>query len=120
MALLRTHEVGRVAWETAQGPVILPVAYAWQDGVVGFRTADRGTLATLAQPTEVAFQIDDYDVGTATGWSVLMTATTSRETVPGAVARWHELLPAPWAPGDRDWVIVLTPDSVSGRIVARA
>ncbi|WP_432557449.1 pyridoxamine 5'-phosphate oxidase family protein [Granulicoccus sp. GXG6511] len=120
MALLRTHQIGRVAWEAAKGPVILPVAYAWSDGLIAFRTAAGSALAELATPTDVAFQIDEFDVETATGWSVLMSATTTRVTSPEEIVSWHDLLPEPWAPGGRDWVIRLTPRSISGRVVARA
>lgn len=119
-ALLRTHQVGRVAWDTPEGPVILPVAYAWHDGLIAFRTADWGSLAELAIPTDVAFQIDDFDAETASGWSVLMRAVTTVVTKDEELVRWQALLPAPWAPGPRELVIRLTPRSVSGRVVLRA
>lgn len=119
MDLLRTHQVGRVAWETAAGPVILPVAYAWSDGLIAFRTAGSGPLAQLATPTDVAFQIDEFEVETATGWSVLLRATTARVTAPEETAAWQRLLPEPWAPGERDLIIRLTPRSISGRVVVR-
>lgn len=119
MELLRTHQVGRVAWASSSGPVILPVAYAWSDGLIAFRTAGDGVLSELATPTDVAFQIDEFDVETATGWSVLLRATTARVIAQEETASWHRLL-SPWAPGHRDLVIRLTPRSVSGRIVMRA
>lgn len=117
--LLRTHQVGRIAWEGAEGPVILPVAYAWRCGAVAFRTADWGALAALAAETEVAFQIDEFDVGTATGWSVLVRARSRAVTESTEVVGWLTLLPDPWAPGTREILIRLDPISVTGRAVAR-
>ncbi|MDO5682801.1 MAG: pyridoxamine 5'-phosphate oxidase family protein [Propionibacteriaceae bacterium] len=119
VALLRTHHIGRVAWESAHGPVILPVAYAWRAGEMAFRTATDSPLGDLVTPREVAFQIDDYDIETATGWSVLVSATTAQVIADDDLAAWQELLPEPWAPGNRDCVIRLTPRTLSGRAVSR-
>lgn len=116
--LLRTHQVGRVAWISAEGPVILPVAYAWREGAIGFRTADWGVLASLATATKVAFQIDDLEGPTATGWSVLVRATSAAITESTEIVGWLTLLPDPWAPGDREMLIRLEPVSVTGRVVA--
>lgn len=117
--LLRTHQVGRVAWDSAEGPVILPVAYAWRDGAIAFRTADFGALAALVNQTDVAFQIDEFDMATATGWSVLVRATSSAVTQATEIVGWLTRLPAPWAPGDREILIRLDPVSVTGRVVSR-
>jgi nitroimidazol reductase NimA-like FMN-containing flavoprotein (pyridoxamine 5'-phosphate oxidase superfamily) len=117
--LLRTNEVGRVAWNRADGPVILPVAYAYADRAVAFSTAEDGLLAELASGGAVAFQIDEFDVGTGTGWSVLVRATAARITDPGEIAAWDRRLPTPWAPGPRHVMIRLDPVAVTGRIVVR-
>lgn len=118
--LLRTHEVGRVAWDGPDGPVILPVAYAYSDGLVAFRTAAAGVLARLAEATDVAFQIDDFDIDTATGWSVMMRARSRAVTDTAERERWREALPVPWASGARDLVIRLDPVELTGRVVVRS
>ncbi|MDO5500408.1 MAG: pyridoxamine 5'-phosphate oxidase family protein [Propionibacteriaceae bacterium] len=117
--LLRTHQVGRIAWESHSGPAILPVAYAWCEGLIAFRTADWGLLAELATPTDVAFQIDEFEVDTASGWAVMLRAVTKAVTKPEEVVCWQRLLPVPWAPGSRELIIRLTPRSASGRVVVR-
>jgi len=52
--LLTEHSIGRVAWQAAEGPQILPVTYAWFEGTVAFRTSPYGMLSELMRPTEVA------------------------------------------------------------------
>jgi hypothetical protein len=37
--LLASQSVGRVAWQAADGPQILPVTYAWYEGTIIFRTS---------------------------------------------------------------------------------
>lgn len=117
--LLRTHEVGRIAWNSSEGPVILPVAYAFDRDSVAFRTAVHGLLSELANPTDIAFQVDEFDVETATGWSVLVRAISAAVTEPGEVGHWLNRLPTPWAPGPRDLVIRLDPVQLSGRMIVR-
>lgn len=117
--LLRTHEVGRVGWTSVEGPVILPVAYAFARGALAFRTAPTGRLAELADRTDAAFQVDEFDVGTATGWSVLVRAVSTRVTEPSEVVDWLNRLPVPWAPGSREVVIRLDPVRLTGRTIVR-
>ena len=71
--LLRTGGVGRVAWQdNAEGLTVLPVNYRVIGDSVVFRTSAASTLARLAKPTRVAFQVDEIDHATAVGWSVLV------------------------------------------------
>ena len=71
--LLRTGGVGRVAWQDdAEGLTVLPVNYRVIGDSVVFRTSEASTLARLAKPTRVAFQVDEIDHATAVGWSVLV------------------------------------------------
>ena len=43
--LLQSQSVGRVAWQAADGPQILPVTYVWHDGTIIFRTSPYGVLS---------------------------------------------------------------------------
>jgi uncharacterized protein len=61
LELLSQKKSGRVAWNAADGPKILPVTYQYWNGMVVFRTAPDGPLAALAQRTRVAFEIDEID-----------------------------------------------------------
>lgn len=113
-SLLRETVVGRVSWRSTVGLVTLPVTYGvHHDGRIAFRVAETGLLAELALGAEVAFEADDLDAETLTGWSVL---------VQGEAARWAGDFPAglrrPWAPGQRTLAIQISPSTYSGRSVS--
>lgn len=112
--LLRDAVIGRVCWRSSQGLLSLPVSYGVHgDGRIGLRVGARGVLAELSEPTEVAFEVDDIDSDTRTGWSVL---------VRGTARSWEGAFPADlcraWAPGSRDFTLQIEPKTYSGRSVS--
>lgn len=117
--LLRTHDVGRVAWETEAGPIILPVTYTCHDKVIVFRTTPESPLAELIEEREIAFQIDSFDVETRVGWSVLARGRSWTPTSPDELVElWSHDKPEPWAPGERNLFICLEPEVLTGRALA--
>ncbi|HEX2856565.1 MAG TPA: pyridoxamine 5'-phosphate oxidase family protein [Propionibacteriaceae bacterium] len=119
--LLRSQLVGRVAFTDpslggAGAVTVLPVAYTVVgDSLIGIVTGAGGILSSLRTPGRpVGFEIDDVDVETATGWSVLASCHT--ELIDhGLVASLR-----PWAGGERDLPIGLRIERLTGRIVSRA
>ena len=119
--LLRANHLGRVAWQAADLPQILPVTYAMHQGSVYFRTTPDGILSELAQPTRVALEVDELDQQTRSGWSIVLQGRTSAVTEPDAVADlWAADSLVPWAAGNRTLFICIRPDRVSGRVVRRS
>jgi nitroimidazol reductase NimA-like FMN-containing flavoprotein (pyridoxamine 5'-phosphate oxidase superfamily) len=114
--LLRGHSVGRVSWASSRGLQVLPVSYVSSAGLIYFRTNPDSVMGELAGPVAVAFEVDDIDVSTATGWSVLVQG----------VARTHDdstsdlRIPDAWAPGERALTVVITPSTCTGRAVSAA
>ena len=47
--LIESHHLGRIAWQAADLPQILPITYAMHQGSLYFRTLPDGLLAELAQ-----------------------------------------------------------------------
>jgi len=118
--LLESNHLGRVAWQAADLPQILPVAYAMHQGLVYFRTAPDGILSELAQPTRVALEVDELDQQTRSGWSIVLHGRTSAVSEPEALADlWAADSLVPWAGGNRTLFICIRPDRVSGRVVRR-
>jgi len=115
---LAAGTIGRVGWNTVDGPQVLPVTYAVHNGAVVFRTAAYGPLADLRHVRRVAFEIDEFDVETRTGWSVLV-AGQSRAAAKAAelVELWSKADPVPWAPGTRNLFIEIRIDQLSGRSI---
>jgi len=96
--------------------LVLPVTYAYRDGQIIFRTSPYGVLSELRSVRQVAFEVDDFDVVSRTGWSVLVRGWAKAAVKPDElVALWNEADPVPWAGGNRPLFIVISPDQVSGR-----
>ena len=88
--LLATRARGRVGLTIGALPVILPVAYEYEDGVITFGIHHDATLQNAAHGHVLAFEVDAYDAESGCGWSVhvLGRATvTSVEEVPGHSVR---------------------------------
>lgn len=116
MRLLAGKPVGRVAFWGPDGPQVLPVNHAVVDGDVVFRVAAYSAMAQALNGTTVAFEVDDIDDVTQSGWSVLVVGSSEYVDGPDAVTGQSGLrLPDTWAPGVRTLVIKVTTHRVSGR-----
>jgi uncharacterized protein len=117
--LLESQTVGRIAWQAADGPQILPVTYAWHEGTIIFRTSPYGVLSELIRPTEVALEIDELDQKNRGGWSVVVQGRAQGVAEPDQLVRmWTVGGVVPWAAGVRNVFIQITPHRVTGRVVA--
>ena len=113
--LLAEGGIGRVALTMGAIPVVLPVNYCFVAGAIAFLTGEGSKLRAAANNTVVAFQVDDIDSVTRTGWSVLAVGTARVVSAPSDLV-WMRRLPLdPWAPGDKNHVVRVIPEFVSGR-----
>ena len=71
--LLATRQLGRIGLQGGTFPVILPVNYSLDGDSVVIRT-DSPKITAAADHTRVAFEVDDVDERTRSGWSVLVQA----------------------------------------------
>ena len=113
--LVRARSVGRVAWMSAAGVQVLPVSYTVTADRIAFATSPDSVMADFLEPVEVAFEIDDVEEETASGWSVLVRgrARGYLDDVPGDIEP-----PRPWLPGQRRLTVVIEPGSHTGRAVS--
>jgi nitroimidazol reductase NimA-like FMN-containing flavoprotein (pyridoxamine 5'-phosphate oxidase superfamily) len=119
--LIESHHLGRIAWQAADLPQILPITYAMHQGSVYFRTLPDGILAELAQPTSVALEVDELDQQTRSGWSIVIHGRTSAVREPDELAGlWASDSLVPWASGNRTLFIRIQPERVAGRVVRRS
>jgi nitroimidazol reductase NimA-like FMN-containing flavoprotein (pyridoxamine 5'-phosphate oxidase superfamily) len=116
LALLAGTSVGRLAFVDGDWPVILPVNYAVDGETIVFRTDPGLKLATVPL-RKVAFEVDDVDPDTGTGWSVLVRGHTFEIT--RAIDRRSTIrldLPVhPFAPGEKGHWIQIEADEITGR-----
>lgn len=116
-----TTTVGRLAFVNGDGQQLLPVNFVLVDRVVYLRTAPDSVIADLAKGhDDVAFGVDFHDDLLGRGWSVTVNGSSRAvDAVPDAPSGEPVRAPQPWAPGERDVVIAVSPRSVSGRRVRR-
>lgn len=115
---LSERHVGRVAWQAADGPLVLPVTYVWHGEAAIFRTSPYGVLSELVRPTDVALEIDGLDEQHRSGWSVLVQGRAEAVAEPAEMVQlWAVDGLVPWAPGVRNLFIRVAPRRITGRVV---
>ncbi len=114
--LLAGDEVGRLAVIDGGTPAIFPVNYVVDGDSVVFRTAV-GTKLAAGTRHPVAFEIDDFDRESRTGWSVVVSGHLV-EAPPFDTATLERVQALPlesWAGGDKPHWMRLVPSRISGR-----
>ena len=72
LRLLAAVSVGRVGFVADGEVLVLPVNFVMDGQAVVFRTASGSKLAGAEDRSTVAFEVDNYDDITQSGWSVLV------------------------------------------------
>jgi len=119
--LLSTTDVGRIGVMVDGYPVIIPVNYALDRGVIVVRTHP-GSTRTAANHANVTFEVDALRPMERTGWSVLVRGQGEIVTEghhPDLVARTEASGASPWAPGDYTSWLRIIPHGISGRLIER-
>ena len=121
LALLGGVRLGRVAFTDRALPAIRPVNHFMDEGDIIVRTHGGSALLVRAMQSEVvAYEADEIDPATHTGWSVVVTGTATRVVDAGALARYTGLL-MPWVDAEMGQVVRIHPEIVSGyRLVGAA
>jgi hypothetical protein len=97
--LLASANVGRIAWNSPDGPRVLPVNFRWDDGQLVFRTSPYGELAQLVRRQPVAFQADDIDSASRTGCSVVVYGEAASSSHHACLTCGAEMWSRPGRPG---------------------
>jgi len=118
--LLAGAQVGRLIFTINALPAVRLMNFVLADGLIVLRTAADTTVARKINDAIVAFEVDELDTATSSGWSVVVTGRARRVTDPELIARYQEVPLTPWAPGERDQFVVITTEVVEGRRVSRA
>jgi nitroimidazol reductase NimA-like FMN-containing flavoprotein (pyridoxamine 5'-phosphate oxidase superfamily) len=124
--LIAPGGIGRIAYHGRYDLTVLPVNYRFIDGAILFRTGRRSPTAEdlrtgIAHADyKVAFEIDRLDETAREGWSVLIQGPAhhldSDEERAGVLAAGV----TPWAGGEKDDFIRITPTRITGRRIHQA
>ena len=123
LELLASHTFGRVAVASGgEAPVIRPVNYVFdhRSQAVAFRTARGSKFHALIHSATSAFEIDEVDPVSRTGWSVIIRGVTEEVVNPLEVRHLEELGLDSWPPGERSHWVRIRAGVVSGRRIAES
>lgn len=114
-AHLETQPVGRIAFVADGALQIFPVTYQMSAQRVVFQSAFGSKLDAAEMARAVAFEVDDWDDETKTGWSVVVRGPLHTVADPTRLAVLDALDHQPWLNGtDMKWVEITVAD-ISGR-----
>ncbi len=116
LALAATMPVGRIVHARGERMFAAPVNVLLEQRDVLFRTAPGTELLTAAKGNaSAAFEVDDVVDWSRSGWSVLIRGRLSEVTDAATVGRVLSGGLRPWAAGNRDHVLRLAGQEVTGR-----
>ena len=119
LLLLGRYTVGRLAVLDGGRPAVFPVSYRRDGGTIVFRSDDGAKLDAIGDDDAVAFEIDELDPRSRSGWSVAVTGRATEVTEAGELEEVQKLRLEPWAPGAKSRYIRIVPDSIGGRRILR-
>ena len=121
LRLIEQVEVGRIGFTGRYGPEVLPVNYKVVDGTIVFRTEAEGALGEDLRTGipgaeyKVAFEVDEVDAATRTGWSVMVQGAVHHVEDEAECAELAKVGIDPWISGERSLFLCITPTLISGR-----
>lgn len=114
--LLRSSPIGRIAFVDAGEPMVFPVTHGVYGRSVVFRSGVGTKLEAAKMAHAVAFEVDEWDSATRTGWSVLARGVAETVYENDAIREFETVGVDPWlgAAEQGDWVRIRV-DEISGR-----
>jgi hypothetical protein len=114
LRLAATVPVGRVVYSRYAMPAVHLVNFRLDGRDVVFKTRKGAKFAAAVADTVVAFEVDQVDEDSRTGWTVTLTGRSSPVTRPEEIARLNWLGIDPWVP-DREYYVRIRTGTVTGR-----
>jgi nitroimidazol reductase NimA-like FMN-containing flavoprotein (pyridoxamine 5'-phosphate oxidase superfamily) len=115
LRLLGASRVGRVVVTDRALPAAFPVNFALLDDDVVFLTTAGSKLDAASEEQVMAFEADDIDPASQSGWSVLVQGLAGVVTDPAELAQARALRLEPWAPAAQYQFVRIRAELVSGR-----
>ncbi|MCT9009497.1 pyridoxamine 5'-phosphate oxidase family protein [Streptomyces sp. NPDC054766] len=116
MRLLAKVPVGRVVYTRQALPAVLPVNFCLDtDNSVLLRTSSGSDLVRAIDGVVVAFEADEFDAETRSGWSVVVTGRATVVTDPAEHERLSQVGPASWMPLRNAVFVRIESEMVTGR-----
>jgi uncharacterized protein len=115
--MLGEESVGRLVYVDELGPAAVPVNYVLAGHDIVFRS-EAGSKIRGIHEHNVAFEVDEINHATNSGWSVLVRGTSEEvefERLGEVLKRIDGDVPLPWKTGIHKIWVVIRPKTVTGR-----
>lgn len=125
LRLIERAEIGRIGFTGRYGPEVLPVNFKVVGGTIVFRTEADGALGEdlrtgiRGAEYKVAFEVDEVDAATRTGWSVMVQGAVHHVEDEAERAELTEVGIESWMSGERSLFMRITPTVITGRRINR-
>jgi hypothetical protein len=113
-ALLRTQYVGRLVFTEQALPAIRLVSFSLFNGQIAMRVGHSPWVPRLDR-TVVAFEVDNLDSTTCTGWSIVVVGKARLVLDIDELVMLCDPARRPWVPGRQDQVLCVDMEQVTGR-----
>jgi uncharacterized protein len=117
MRLMARSQIGRVVVTQKALPAAFPVNFVVLDNDVAFATRAGSKLEAAMAEQVVAFEVDEIDPLSQTGWSVLVQGRASVVDDVDELARVRAMPLVPWAAGRGFRLVRVCSEIISGRRV---
>ncbi|MFI5820159.1 pyridoxamine 5'-phosphate oxidase family protein [Streptomyces rishiriensis] len=115
LRLLVTVPVGRIVYTRRALPAVLPVNFCLDhDGAVLVRTPAFSEVARAVDGALVAFEADEVDAATHSGWSVVVMGAAAVVTDPAEHTRMLRTGPRSWTPAPQEVFLRIDPELLTG------
>ncbi|MFD5650543.1 pyridoxamine 5'-phosphate oxidase family protein [Streptomyces sp. NPDC127039] len=114
--LLAKVPVGRVVYTRQALPAVLPINFCLDtDASVLLRTSPDSDLVRAIDGVVVAFEADEFDAATQSGWSVVVTGRAAVVTDPAEHGRLLQAGPTSWMTLREAVFVRIESEMVTGR-----
>jgi nitroimidazol reductase NimA-like FMN-containing flavoprotein (pyridoxamine 5'-phosphate oxidase superfamily) len=116
--LMSSTPIGRIAFTVDGHPMVVPVNFKWHDDTIVFRTLEGQKLDAAAEGQTVCFEIDHWDAGDQTGWSIAVIGKAREVTNFAEREQLESIGLIPWAKEKwRPVWVRIEPESIAGRVL---
>jgi uncharacterized protein len=115
LALMATTPIGRVVFTDQALPAIQPVNFILDGDDVVIRTRPGSKLAAATRRAVVAFEVDDLDPVTGTGWTITVIGQALPVRNADEIDRLSRLALRPWSPEPLPHYIRIHTHRMTGR-----
>jgi len=120
LALLAGRPVGRLVFTHGALPDVIPVNYRMDGEALVIRLSSGSVAASATTDAIVAFEVDDIDIPSRTGWSVTVVGRAHAIVHEAQLSRAQSLGLSSWVSGSRDQYVSIATEKITGRRLFQA